>query len=65
VRAGWGGFEWNHYSLFFAAVGVMILVTLFFARRLDEPKAAGLDELLKEILVQSPQRAWLRLWPRG
>ena len=65
VRVRWGGFEWNHYSLFFAAVGALLLVTLFFARRLEEPKAAGMDILLKEILVQSPQRAWLRLWPRA
>ena len=35
------------------------------ARRLDEPKAASLEALLREILIQSPQRFWLRLWPRG
>ena len=64
IHARWGGFEWNRYSLFFAAVGGLLLVTLFFARRLEEPKAAGMDILLKEILVDSPQRAWLRLWPR-
>ena len=40
-------------------------VALVLSRRLDEPEAASLEELLREILIQSPQRFWLRLWPRG
>jgi MFS family permease len=58
------GLSWNRYSLFFAAVGLVMLAALFLARRLDEPKAASMEALLKEILIQSPQRAWVRLWPR-
>jgi MFS family permease len=61
----WLGLEWNRYSVFFAAAGLIFLVALTLARRLEEPAAASMEELLKEILVQSPQRTWVRLWPRG
>jgi MFS family permease len=65
LNALWRGFEWNRYSVFFAAVALSFLVTLALARRLEEPAAARMDELLREILIQSPQRFWLRFWPRG
>ena len=61
----WLGLEWNRYSTFFAAAGLIFLVALTLARQLEEPEAASMEELLKEILVQSPQRTWVRLWPRG
>jgi len=60
----WQGIELNRFSFFFLAVLVVFAVTLVLCRRLDEPKARDIDELLREIL-QSPQRLWLRLWPRG
>lgn len=60
----WRGIEFNRYSFFFAAVLGVFALTLFLTRRLDEPKARNLDELVRELL-QSPQRLWLRLWPRG
>jgi hypothetical protein len=40
-------------------------VTLALARRLHEPEAASMEDLLREILIQSPQRFWIRFWPRG
>jgi MFS family permease len=61
----WLGLAWNRYTVFFAATSLAFLCTLVCARRLDEPEAAGLEELLREILIQSPQRFWLRFWPRG
>ncbi len=61
----WLGVSWNHYAVFFAAAGLVFLVTLGLARRLHEPEAASMEELLREILIQSPQRFWLRFWPRG
>jgi MFS family permease len=61
----WHGVEWNRYSVFFAAVALCFLVTASLARRLKEPSAARMDDLLREILIQSPQRFWLRVWPRG
>jgi MFS family permease len=61
----WLGVEWNRFAIFFAAAGVAFTVALALSRRLDEPEAASLEDLLREILIQSPQRFWLRLWPRG
>jgi len=58
------GLSWNRFSVFFAAVALVMLAALFFARRLEEPKAASLEVLLREILIQSPQRVLVRLWPR-
>jgi MFS family permease len=61
----WLGVEWNRFAIFFAGAAVVFLLAAVLARRLDEPKAASLEDLLREILIQSPQRFWLRLWPRG
>ena len=64
LQVNWHGFEWNRYSLFFTAVGLAFLVALRFTRRLEEPAAASMEKLLRELLIQSPQRVWVRLWPR-
>jgi MFS family permease len=61
----WLGLEWNRFTVFFAAAALAYGITLGLARRLDEPEAVSMEQLLREILIQSPQRAWLRLWPRG
>lgn len=61
----WLGVAWNRFTIFFAAAACAYLVTLVLARRLDEPEAASMEELLREILIQSPQRFWLRFWPRA
>jgi MFS family permease len=65
VTYDWHGFNLNRFSLFFSAVALAFLVTLALAQRLEEPAAARMEELLREILIQSPQRFWLRFWPRG
>jgi hypothetical protein len=51
--------------VFFAAAALSFTITLVFARRLYEPEAASMEDLLREILIQSPQRFWIRFWPRG
>jgi hypothetical protein len=61
----WLGLAWNRFTIFFAAAACAYLATLVLARRLDEPEAASMEELLREILIQSPQRFWLRFWPRA
>jgi MFS family permease len=61
----WLGLAWNRFTVFFAAAAVAFLVTLALARRLHEPEAASMEDLLREILIQSPQRFWIRFWPRG
>jgi len=61
----WLGLAWNRFTVFFGAAALAFLVTLVLARWLEEPEAASMEELLREILIQSPQRFWLRFWPRG
>ena len=58
------GVEWNRFSLFFAAVWLAFLGVLALCRRLEEPEAASMEELLRDILIETPQRVWVRLWPR-
>jgi MFS family permease len=60
----WASLEWNRYTLFFAAAGLVMFLALTLAFRLAEPRAASMEALLREILIQSPQRIWVRLWPR-
>jgi len=64
-RGDWLGVEWNRYTIFFAAAMVVMLIALILSRRLEEHQAASMEELLRELLVQSPQRVWVRLFPRG
>jgi MFS family permease len=64
-KPAWLGLEWNRYTVFFALAAVAFAATFVLARRLDEPKAASMEALLREILIQSPQKFWLRFWPRG
>ena len=59
------GMEWNRFSIFFAAAAVAYLVAFILARRLEEPSASSMESLLREILIESPQRFWFRLWPRA
>jgi len=61
----WLGVEWNRFTVFFAGAAFAFLVSVFLARRLVEPEAASMEELMREILIESPQRFWVRLWPRG
>lgn len=65
LQVRWAGFEWNRFSIFFVGVGFSFLLTFALCRNLEEPEAASMEELLREILIQSPQRVWLRLWPRS
>jgi MFS family permease len=61
----WLGLAWNRYTVFFAAAALAFTISLTLAGRLHEPEAASLEDLLREILIQSPQRFWIRFWPRG
>lgn len=55
-------FEVNRYSLFFLLATVCFGATLYLTHKIVEPKARQMDELVKELLVQSPIRDWLRVW---
>jgi MFS family permease len=63
-RGRWLGLEWNRFSIFFAAAAATFVWAFALSRRLDEPKAAPLETLLSRLLIQSPQRLWLRFWSR-
>ena len=58
------GLNWNHYTIFFALVLLVFVAALVLARQLHEPKAASLEALLTDIMIESPQRLWLRIWSR-
>jgi MFS family permease len=60
----WGAIHCNRFSMFFAAAGMVFLATIILARRLQEREAAPLEDLLRDLLIQSPQRVFLRFWPR-
>ncbi len=59
------GLVWNRFTVFFAGAFLAYLGTLILSRRLEEPKAVSMEALLREILIESPQRIVLRFWPRG
>ena len=58
------GLNWNHYTIFYTLVMLMFVAALLIARKLHEPKAANFEILITEILIESPQRFWLRIWSR-
>jgi MFS family permease len=60
----WLGLEWNRYSIFFLGVMLVFLVTTILATALEESRAASMEDLLREVLIASPQRVFLRFWPR-
>lgn len=65
LDVAWHGLSVNRYSLFFAMTGMVFVVTVWLCQRLEEPKAASMEALLREILIESPQRVWVRLWPKA
>jgi len=64
VCVRWAGLEWNRFTLFFAAAAAAMGVTWVLAARIEEPRAASMEALLRELLIESPQRILVRLWPR-
>jgi MFS family permease len=60
----WHSFSVNRYSLFYLGTGVLFAITLVLMRLLDEPTAARVEELIRDILLTSPQRFWARVFTR-
>jgi MFS family permease len=60
----WHGLDLNRYSWFFAAVFLTFLLSLSQCRQLHEPAAGSMEDLLKDILSQTPLRVWVRFWQR-
>lgn len=59
------GLQWNRYTIFFSAAAAVLVVSMLLARRLSEPKAASMQELLRDLILHSPQRLWVRIWTRN
>jgi MFS family permease len=66
--AGWGGawsrWQWNQYSILYAAMVAIMLVALVLRNRVTEARAMTTDAFLRELLVKTPSRAISRLLPR-
>lgn len=60
----WAGLGWNRFTLFYLGAAAWFLLTLVLTFRLQEPHAASFEEMLREVLIRSPQKFFLRLWPR-
>jgi MFS family permease len=65
LDVAWHGFAVNRYSVFFALTGLGFIVSFALCARLEEPRAASMEALLRDILIESPQRVWVRLWPKA
>jgi MFS family permease len=64
-RFAWQHLEWTRYSLYFGGALIAFVLCLVQSLRLVEPASSPLDHLLRDLLIISPQRAWLRLWKRS
>jgi hypothetical protein len=66
--AGWGiswsRWQWNQYSVAYAAVAVITIVALVLRNALSESRAMTTDAFLRELLVETPSRAISRLLAR-
>lgn len=60
-HASWGGWEWNQYSLLYAALTAIMLLALWLGRHLTEPRAMTTDAFLQELVLRTPARALSRL----
>ena len=66
--AGWGTawsrWQWNPYSVLYAAMVVIMIGAVVLRNRLSEARAMTTDAFLRELLVRTPSRAMSRLLPR-
>jgi MFS family permease len=60
----WGLWEWNPYSVAYAALIGILAVSQLFRARLTEDRAMNTDVFLNELLVKTPSRAITRLLAR-
>ena len=52
------GLHWNRYSVYFGLVAAAFLGAFAMCRRLQEPRAAEVQTLVRELLVDEPRRWW-------
>jgi MFS family permease len=58
------GFVWNRYSLYFGLVAVAFMAAFRLCQQLEEPRAAEVQRLFRELLLDEPRRWWLFLMGR-
>lgn len=65
-ESGLAQMRWGltNYSVFFTGVALMMILALGLCLRVTEPSAVPMNRLLRDIVIDSPQRLWLRFWPR-
>jgi MFS family permease len=63
-RVSWAGWEWNQYTILYAALVATIMTAQFLLHRLSEPRAMTTEEFFRELLVKTPARALSRLLAR-
>lgn len=63
-RTLWGRWEWNQFSILYAALGLTMLGAQVPLRRLTEPRAMSTEAFLQELFVRTPSRALARLLAR-
>ncbi|MDE2713954.1 MAG: MFS transporter [Verrucomicrobiota bacterium] len=60
VKVNWLGLEWNQFSIYFTALLVVLVATAVQVLRVEEKKAARLNELVFDLLRNNPLREWMR-----
>lgn len=57
-EAHWLGLGWNRYSVYFGLSAAAFVVAGLLCRNLEEPKAAEMQALMRELFVVEPRRWW-------
>ena len=60
----WSRWQWNQYSVSYAATIVIMIIALVLRNRLSEPRAMTTDAFLRELFVETPSRAISRILAR-
>ena len=60
TRIDWLGLQWNQFSIYFAGLLGVLLVLIVLVARLNEEKAANLNELMRDFSRNNPLRDWMR-----
>ena len=56
VQINWAGVEWNAYSLYFAALLLVMVAIIALVHRVEETNAARLEDVFSDLLRNSPFR---------
>jgi MFS family permease len=59
----WQGVSWNRFTFFFLGAELAFILTLILKINLEEKAAGKVEELMREILVNAPQKLMAKLWP--